>query len=1655
MKKTNRFAALLLTLVMILTVIPMNAISSIAVSASDFTEPTIFVDSKYSAAGSTVTVDVAIANNPGIAGATLTVAYDQLLTLTAAANGEAFSNLTFTKPGSFSNPSRFLWDSESGETKKDGTILTLTFEVSESASSDANLNIEISSNLGDFYDEDMDTVNLQLVNGNITVIDYLPGDVNADGVVNGKDVTMVRRHIVGGYDQTINVSAANVNGDNTINGKDVTAIRRYIVGGYGIELLPAPIICDHNMKATAYKAATCTEDGNVAYWYCMLCNKYFKDAEGTTEVSFENTVIPAKGHTVVVDPAVAPTDSEEGWTEGSHCSECGEVIVPPQPIPMLQKEEHSITYDISNGDIYLASLSIDNPNQNFYYSEDGLTLKNLSVPGYTFLGWYDLPAGENAENIKKISVGQNDDVELYAHWSKIEYTVQYKSDVFIDKQTDTYTVDKGLTLNTPRLSNYIFTGWADDDGNLYSNSTVPVGSVGNITLTANWTSERNKTYTKPKLDEPIIVEDEENNMILFTYEIGEIQNVPLYTVHDFGYIAGDGITKTETKTYSTTVTDEAMQSYASSAAKATTESSDWTLSSNWNTTTSLDEDDYTEKGFTKEEAETIAKSNTDTWNISSGTSGSISTTTLNQSQSGWTNDVKVNGSSTTGGSATGTHEHEYTETKNNSFNVNGKVTYTPKSYNFSLGADGASIGAGTSGGFGGEIGAGYTHDWGSTDKTKNSSSLTISGSKSNGFEAGGSTTGGGLNSTTASSNSSWNSSSSKGGSTTASQSETISTAVSEKIAKTYHYGESTCEGGANSESKGFQQTQSSSDEYGSSVKYSTAVSESQTNTWTTQATKAGYHRWIMVGKAHVFAIVGYDMSSKSFFVYTYSVMDDAAPQAFEDYSYISGDYNDNENGVIPFEVPYEVAEFVAERTSYSQGLKVDQTTGIITEYTGTDDYVVIPEYYNIGDGDVVKVTGVSSTAFKGNTDIKGVRLSDFITEIPANAFEGCTSLLGINGGDISSIGEEAFKGCTSLEICLVDNYVTSLGNNAFNGCDRLLVNAANSSVVEAAVNSGVKKIQLYINGAIIENGANALKGITLNVPDSVETFALNGYDNTYLGFKINSAADDTIIYKTHFNTTEGIPVQTSSSKLTLNQVEIVSNGWGLVMSADNTELSLQSTIEITTNTDKSVLCKNLALSELKDNVNGILKVSGKIYVAGDYTGSNYLFNNGEEVKQIDAWKFDSYLNPHRVIFDPNGGSVSESSRVLYFGQKYGVLPEPTREYYEFIGWYTEEDGGERVTADSTFNVTEDVTLYAHWSLQSFVITFDANGGSVATSSIRANCNSAIGTLPIPTRDYYTFDGWYTEESGGTNITSSSVYTTPTNVTLYAHWTCNSYTASWSTGTGYSITVNRTSSPYGGASTGTISSGSKVYYGDVLNITYTASTGYSISSKGATSITVSGNVSSSNIYATATANRYTYNVVYKSSNGTSLGSTTVTKVYGTTNTISAPSKTGYNTPSSQFVKWDSTSAKTITFTYSPSSVSNPQTYLSGTWHAASKLSYSSTLEYRNRTATSIEVRLKWTNTIGAGGYYGYWQKVHIAYKNNSDSDYNTGVEIAGTSTFANASSSSRSETVYTNWLTIPVTATQTTVTVYANYWSQNYKSGGANEYISKVINIPAY
>ena len=68
----------------------------------------------------------------------------------------------------------------------------------------------------------------------------------------------------------------------------------------------------------------------------------------------------------------------------------------------------------------------------------------------------------------------------------------------------------------------------------------------------------------------------------------------------------------------------------------------------------------------------------------------------------------------------------------------------------------------------------------------------------------------------------------------------------------------------------------------------------------------------------------------------------------------------------------------------------------------------------------------------------------------------------------------------------------------------------------------------------------------------------------------------------------------------------------------------------------------------------------------------------------------------------------------------------------------------------------------------YEITFDANGGQCDTTSMYTDTTGKLSALPTPTCGGYTFDGWFTEQSGGTAVTAETVY--DKNTTLYAHWT---------------------------------------------------------------------------------------------------------------------------------------------------------------------------------------------------------------------------------------------------------------------------------------------
>lgn len=1339
MRHFKKTLALVLALVMVLSAFPL-------VSAASAAAGTVSVQSKSAMPGDTVDVNIVIEGNTGILGAAFSITYHSDLTLVNAKAGDAFSALVLTKPGKFASPCRFVFDGQelAPEDIKDGVILTLSFEVSEDAAPNQDLPISVSYKKGEIISGDMQSVDLETVAGAITVIDYLPGDLNGDGTVNSTDAILLRRYIAGGYDLDINELAADVNDDGSAGPMDILLLRRYIAGGYGVELLPSHGKCSHIMDATAAKAATCTEDGNIAYWHCTVCDKYFSDAEGEEEISADSISIAAFGHTPVTDEAVAATYTSTGLTQGSHCAVCNEVLVAQEFTPMIPRQEHAITYDLSNGDSYLAKASIQNSNPNSFVENEGLVLKNLSVPGYQFLGWYD-GAGDNATQIKTIAAGTKHDVELVAHWKKIKYKVQFKSSLFLEENELTYTVDTGAVLPTPKLSNYVFVGWTDEEGELYNKTMIPAGTTGNIVLTANWTSERNKTWTKDKLDAPIFEIDEENNTLLFVYEIGAIENVPLYTIKDFGYISGDGVTKSETATYTVTISESAMEAYTKAVSNATTQSSNWTLSEDWNEITSIDEQRCLENGYTKEEAETLGKSDTETWNISSGSSGSKETTDLSTNQNNWQREVQLNG----GESAT-------------------QSTKESGSFELSVGNKAPSVTGGI------EVNGGVS------GSVENQDSVTYS----MGYEDGGGWGESELKTTSTVTNSGWNSSKSHNTSSTTSSSKTTSSSISEKICETYGYGKSYASGGSSSSSQALSSSQSSTDEYAASVTYSTATSKETTSTWTTQSTKAGYHRWVVAGTAHVFAVVGYNMAEKAYFVYTFSVMDDETHE-FEDYSYTTANYNDEQNGVISFEVPYEVAEYVSQIVCFSEGLKVDQNTGTITGYTGSDNCVVIPEYMNVGNGKVIKITGISSTAFQGNTEISAVILSDFVSKIPDNAFAGCTSLFGVAGGRVSSIGKNAFNGCTAIEKCVLSSNITELGENAFEGVGRLQISADNASVLEAAIRSGAKRIEVSVED--MDGGAASLTGKTLTVPSGTEYFEFNGNKQTYTDVALISDAGKTVIKEATFVNTNTIPVKISSPEVEFDDVTVKATGIAMVLSANTTKVGLQGTINVQSENTNALLCKNLSLYETNPAVDGKLSVIDKILVCGSVTGRELLTYNAYET--IDLTTFNNLLNSYTLYFNLDGGSCSETSRKVANSMPIGELPTPTKAYYTFAGWYL-ADGKTKATASTVFSTGTDQTLYAHWTL------------NPVSDWVKKSEMPADAQL-INTKWTYTYRDWKTSSSS-----SMSGYTRDDSKTTY--------TINWNGTVTYYDSQRSTSETYRYVGTRSVENGTETYLYNYYN-----------------------------------------------------------------------------------------------------------------------------------------------------------------------------------------------------------------------------------------------
>ena len=217
-------------------------------------------------------------------------------------------------------------------------------------------------------------------------------------------------------------------------------------------------------------------------------------------------------------------------------------------------------------------------------------------------------------------------------------------------------------------------------------------------------------------------------------------------------------------------------------------------------------------------------------------------------------------------------------------------------------------------------------------------------------------------------------------------------------------------------------------------------------------------------------------------------------------------------------------------------------------------------------------------------------------------------------------------------------------------------------------------------------------------------------------------------------------------------------------------------------------------------------------------GACYTVNEETEVKAL--WK-NGVITPttYTVTVSNDGNGIGAASPPTAAAGTEITLTAAPNEGYHFKEWQVEAPAGLAITNNKFTMPDGNVEVKAIFEKDvptEYTVTFDGNGGTPSVGSMTTT-DGKLAPLPDASRrGSYSFDGWYTEKSGGTEVTTATVFSA--NTTVYANWTYtgngyNYYTIKATAGAGGSI------SPYGNVS---------VREGRDQTFTITPNKGYAVS-----------------------------------------------------------------------------------------------------------------------------------------------------------------------------------------------------------------------------------
>lgn len=421
---------------------------------------------------------------------------------------------------------------------------------------------------------------------------------------------------------------------------------------------------------------------------------------------------------------------------------------------------------------------------------------------------------------------------------------------------------------------------------------------------------------------------------------------------------------------------------------------------------------------------------------------------------------------------------------------------------------------------------------------------------------------------------------------------------------------------------------------------------------------------------------------------------------------------------------------------------------------------------------------------------------------------------------------------------LLNNYVEKDSNNCTIGTDCVLDPRDNKAMDSDLVAVYIKDGRVYS----AYNFSTADKSLCSNLTAAnglSSATVLNGPSCTF-----NSITPNSLNYRDTFTALVNCTSKYDFTDTKIDKTDVIFNN-------DNGTMIVSDVSNATTGKDGGY---DYVITGKYNNTLAADTTANLIIKAGAITDSSG-FSNEDTTASISLYARKKYNIT--VVSEPVGaGTINVDPNPAYDDSTLSISSSANGGYTA-TGIYVSTNNGTSYgtsvgTTTGTFTMSTETAsttkIKATYTANTYTVTFNANGGTVGTTSKNVTYKSAYGTLPTPTKSGYNFQGWFTEASGGTVIMDTSTYSVVGNQTLYAHWNVANYNL------------------YFNGNGGTPSYGSKTVtyntvYGDLPTATrdYYTSTGWYTAASGGTQVTATTNYATpgdTTVYAHWSGNHYT-------------------------------------------------------------------------------------------------------------------------------------------------------------------------------------------------------